>query len=85
MQRTAVYLIATRFGHSSCGSAASIRFHIESGADVGVCPHACLRPLFFVSVCDTGPGIPAAMRPTLLTPDRVVAGSERAAKARASA
>jgi nitrogen-specific signal transduction histidine kinase/CheY-like chemotaxis protein len=29
------------------------------------------------TVSDTGPGIPAAMLPTLLTPDRVVTGSER--------
>ena len=37
---------------------------------------AAARRLRF-TVSDTGPGIPAAMLPTLLTPDRVVTGSER--------
>jgi len=37
---------------------------------------AAARVLRF-TVSDTGPGIPAAMLPTLLTPDRVVTGPER--------
>ena len=55
----------------------SIRYTESGRVRVGLARYDPAERLLRFTVSDTGPGIPAAMLPTLLTPDRVVTGSER--------
>jgi len=55
----------------------SIRCTETGQVRLGLARYDPAEHLLRFTVSDTGPGIPAAMLPTLLTPDRVVTGSER--------
>ncbi len=55
----------------------SIRYTETGQVRLGLASYDPAARLLRFTVTDTGPGIPAAMLPTLLTPDRVVTGSER--------
>ena len=55
----------------------SIRYTETGQVRLGLATYDPAARLLRFTVSDTGPGIPAAMLPTLLTPDRVVTGSER--------
>jgi len=55
----------------------SIRYTESGQVRLGLAGYDPAARLLRFTVSDTGPGIPAAMLPTLLTPDRVVTGSER--------
>ena len=55
----------------------SIRYTETGQVRLGLASYDPAARLLRFTVSDTGPGIPAAMLPTLLTPDRVVTGSER--------
>ncbi len=55
----------------------SVRYTETGQVRISLLPYDnAARVLRFI-VSDTGPGIPAAMLPTLLTPDRTITGSER--------
>ena len=55
----------------------STRYTETGQVRLGLARYDPAEHLLRFTVSDTGPGIPAAMLPTLLTPDRVVTGSER--------
>ena len=55
----------------------SIRYTETGQVRLALASYDSVARLLRFTVSDTGPGIPAAMLPTLLTPDRVVTGSER--------
>jgi signal transduction histidine kinase/CheY-like chemotaxis protein len=55
----------------------SIRYTETGQVRLALAGYDSAARLLRFTVSDTGPGIPAAMLPTLLTPDRVVTGSER--------
>ncbi|HSC62236.1 MAG TPA: hybrid sensor histidine kinase/response regulator [Caldimonas sp.] len=55
----------------------SIRYTETGRVRLALAPYDAGARLLRFTVSDTGPGIPTAMLPTLLTPDRVVTGSER--------
>ncbi len=55
----------------------SIRYTDAGQVRLALAPYDPALRLLRFTVSDTGPGIPEAMLPTLLTPDRVVTGSER--------
>jgi len=55
----------------------SIRYTESGQVRLSLARYDPAARLLRFTVSDTGPGIPAAMLPTLLTPDRVVTGSER--------
>jgi len=55
----------------------SIRYTETGQVRLSLASYDPAARLLRFTVSDTGPGIPAAMLPTLLTPDRVVTGSER--------
>jgi CheY-like chemotaxis protein/anti-sigma regulatory factor (Ser/Thr protein kinase) len=55
----------------------SIRYTETGQVRLALASYDSAARLLRFTVSDTGPGIPAAMLPTLLTPDRVVTGSER--------
>ena len=55
----------------------SIRYTERGQVRLALAPYDPAVRLLRFSVSDTGPGIPEAMLPTLLTPDRAVSGPER--------
>ena len=55
----------------------SIRYTETGKVRLALASYDPTERLLRFTVSDTGPGIPAEMLPTLLTPDRVVTGSER--------
>jgi signal transduction histidine kinase/CheY-like chemotaxis protein len=55
----------------------SIRYTDAGRVRIALAPFDASARLLRFTVADTGPGIPAAMLPTLLTPDRAITGSER--------
>jgi signal transduction histidine kinase/CheY-like chemotaxis protein len=55
----------------------SIRYTDAGQVRLALAPYDSAARLLRFTVSDTGPGIPESMLPTLLTPDRVVTGSER--------
>ncbi|MGZ8771130.1 MAG: sensor histidine kinase, partial [Aeromicrobium sp.] len=55
----------------------SIRYTESGQVRLALAPYDPTARLLRFTVSDTGPGIPEAMLPILLTPDRVVTGSER--------
>lgn len=55
----------------------SIRYTERGQVRLALEPYDAAERLLHFTVADTGPGIPAAMLPTLLTPDRAISGSER--------
>ncbi|HEV7577343.1 MAG TPA: hybrid sensor histidine kinase/response regulator [Caldimonas sp.] len=55
----------------------SIRYTGRGQVRLALAPYDKTARLLRFTVADTGPGIPAAMLPTLLTPDRAITGSER--------
>ena len=55
----------------------SIRYTETGQVRLALAAYDTSARLLRFTVSDTGPGIPSAMLPTLLTPDRVVTGSER--------
>jgi signal transduction histidine kinase/CheY-like chemotaxis protein len=55
----------------------SIRYTEAGQVRLALASYDAAARLLRFTVSDTGPGIPAAMLPTLLTPDRVVTGNER--------
>jgi signal transduction histidine kinase/CheY-like chemotaxis protein len=55
----------------------SIRYTETGQVRLALASYDSAARLLRFTVSDTGPGIPAATLPTLLTPDRVVTGSER--------
>ena len=55
----------------------SIRYTEAGQVRLALAPYDAAARLLRFSVADTGPGIPADMLPTLLTPDRAITGSAR--------
>lgn len=55
----------------------SIRYTESGQVRLALEPYDAAERLLRFTVADTGPGIPEAMLPTLLTPDRTISGSER--------
>jgi signal transduction histidine kinase/CheY-like chemotaxis protein len=55
----------------------SIRYTDHGQVRLALAPYDATARLLRFTVSDTGPGIPAEMLPTLLTPDRAITGSER--------